>query len=161
MAGGTDFFRGMKFFLRLTLCWKKENLKWKVVPQKAQIWPCAGFPTPISTPESDSPRKITSIKGLGRVFFGFLHKMCLAGRIFSEGTKFFYDWSYVDSIYSSRKKFVRARNFGVVHGKSATLTPESKNKKNCLRQFFLFLESGVSFAETSNLSELCLFSKIK
>ena len=37
--------------------------------------------------------------------------------------------------------------FEVVHGKSAPLTPDSKNKKNCLRQFILFLESGVSFAE--------------
>ena len=87
-----EFFQGHKIFLRLTLCWK--NLKWKVVPQKAQICPCSGFLTPISTPESDSPRKITSIKGLGRVFFGFLHKKRLAGRIFSEGTKFFYDWPH-------------------------------------------------------------------
>ena len=37
--------------------------------------------------------------------------------------------------------------FEVVHGKSAPLTPDSKNKKICLRQFFLFLESAVSFAE--------------
>ena len=29
---------------------------------------------------------------------------------------------------------------------SAKLTPDSKNKKNCRRQFFLFLESGVSGA---------------
>ena len=56
MPGGTNFFRGT--FLRLTLCWK--NLKWKVVPKKAQIWLCAGF----------------------------------------------YDWPYVESMYSSRKKFV-------------------------------------------------------
>ena len=87
MPGGTDFFRGRFFFKKLTLCWK--NLKWKVVLQKAQIWPCAGFLTPISTPESNSPRKLTSIEGLGTVFFGFLHKMCLAGRIFSEGRNFF------------------------------------------------------------------------
>ena len=60
--GGTDFFRGRFFLKKLTLCWK--NLKWKVVPKKAQIWPCAGFLTPISTPESNSPRKLTSIEGL-------------------------------------------------------------------------------------------------
>ena len=82
-----EFFQGLKIFLRLTLCWK--NLKWKVVPQKAQIWPCAGFPTPISTPESDSPRKTTSIDGLGRVFFGFLHKKRLAGRILFAAQNFF------------------------------------------------------------------------
>ena len=98
MTGGTDFFQGHKFFLRLTLCWK--NIKWKVVPKKAQIWPCAGFPTPISTPESNSPRKNTSIKGLGTVFFGFLHKKCLAGRIFSEEWNFFYEWPYVESMHS-------------------------------------------------------------
>ena len=66
-----------------------KNLKWRVVPKKAQIWPCAGFLSSVSTPESDSPRKITSIKGLGTVFFGFLHKKRLAGRIFSEGRNFF------------------------------------------------------------------------
>ena len=58
-------------------------------------------------------------------------------------------------MYSSRKKFVPRFFFGVVHGKSATLTPDSKNKKNCLRQFFLFLESGVSFAEIRKI--LCCF----
>merc|ERR1712001_28118 len=47
------------------------------------------FPTPISTPESNYPRKITSIKGLGTIFFGFLHKKCLAGRIFSGAQNFF------------------------------------------------------------------------
>ena len=82
-----EFFQGPKIFLRLTLCWK--NLKWKVVPKKANIWPCARFLTPILTLEYNSPRKITSIMVLRRVFFGFLHKKRLAGRIFSEGRNFF------------------------------------------------------------------------
>ena len=70
-----------------------------MVPKKAQICPCSGLLTPISTPESDSPRKITSIKGLGRFFFSFLHKKRLAGQIFSEGTNFFCDWPYVGWMY--------------------------------------------------------------
>ena len=86
-AGHTSFGISEDYFCGVTLCWK--NLKWIVVPKKAQIWPCFGFPTPISTPESNSPRKNTSIKGLGTVFFGFLHKKCLAGRIFSGVIIFF------------------------------------------------------------------------
>ena len=39
--------------------------------------------------ESDSPQKITSINGLGRVFFGFLHKKWLAGRILFAAQNFF------------------------------------------------------------------------
>ena len=82
------------------------------------------------------------------------------GSNFFRGTKFFYDWPYLECFdfllrkrlagqifsgaqnfftgYPILKKFVRARNFWVVHGKSATLTPDSKNKKIADGNFFVF-----------------------
>ena len=53
------------------------------------------------------------------------------GRILFVGEKFFYGQPYAT-------KFVRVLFFWVVHCKSATLTPDSKNKKNCQAIFFVF-----------------------
>ena len=85
MPGGTNFFRGTKFFYD---------------------WPYLGC-------------------------FDFLLRKWLAGQIFSGAQNFF-------TGYPILKKFVPPQNFGVVHGKSATLTPGSKNKKIAFGNFFVF-----------------------
>ena len=82
-----EFFHVAKIFLRLTLCWKKSQVK--SGPQKSpNLTICrvshSSFDTGIQFSTQNHIYKL-SRKG----FFGFLHKKCLAGQIFSEGGKIF------------------------------------------------------------------------
>ena len=70
MAGRTSFEMLENFFSGMTLYWKKSQVK--SGSHKRSNLTAWWASHPISTPESNSPRKSTCISSLGRVFFYFL-----------------------------------------------------------------------------------------